>query len=1141
MAAFFGFLVLIGFVWMSNGNFVENSMFECNGDVFWEFKSSTNITHDMSELNGSRNIKDNYCQNKCELNDDCDAWGIDINNNDVCYSFTFIEGPLIYYCYKNDMTTHYGQIRQCLTDKRVISSNNIIVRNKDVHDSIFIYDRQTGCLSKHILKDEHLNKRRLNIVPFPRVMTNPGPMTPNKYSKHELKPNVDYEPNKFVLCIDKECCERNDVAGNKNCKELIKDILRIQDGCLTQINTDKGDDGDGIYQSKRDFITFAILVGSETCLSDKIIDFQGYCISNFFHSRLATVDGNAQCLNNLNTGWNLGAMLNNKYFSNIDNSDELNFYILDSEVNINHPEFSHISRKSILGGAFLGGDHGTHVTSIIVGNTIGVFRDPNIGLYTWGACGVRFCSESDIFNGLIAVRNHMRNSGKKGIINMSLGGYCGFICNQYDSYFADIKALGGIIVVSAGNSNDNACFYHPAGEPDAISVGNYDIFWRREFRSNYGDCVDTWGPGTAIRAAWYNGYGTFTGTSMSSPAVAGIVGALMLTQERFTYDSIKKVLQCPNDRCHYMRSVTDSRSQNQFGFSHDCDNVDSLFNFGTLSPTLNTIEPTNLPTMEPTLGTIIPTDAPTVPTFSPTIEPTMRPTSFIRELRQRVIIFGSSGPRSTTVCFNINRCRRPSITLDYLPIDYDRGSTEDITISYGFQSFTCARFLGFIDCINRRQCGPYLLANSWNINSNKCVTIRVGSAVNDLCGSSLGLLNADAILTCEGTDEPTIEPTTQPTVEPTVPSVSPTNSPTLSPVFSYSVSEFVNISRSRGPANATVCFDIDRCMDPSISAEYLPIDYDDSNEYLRFIYQPNGASFTCAQFVQVNCRSTNTCGPFALGSDLDLNDNKCITVSVGPWVDSLCGFELGILRANITLTCVGSFSPTATPTIKTRVPTTITTNPTPLPTSISPTFKPTSTPTIDSVVITPSPIPANNDNDIDKDKKGRGGSKLPGDLTVNIHNKYIIYGNGNNVLNNNYFDNDITYDDIIQCACFNINDITSSTNKCYIDYMGGKIIRVQRTNTSETYEYMIDYDNKDCKCYKDNTLSIHESSIPDEVFRVCINALNNIHINQCSYSGSIITLKALNDAKYILKGNKGTKFQIMFIFVSIIISIIIFI
>ena len=206
-----------------------------------------------------------------------------------------------------------------------------------------------------------------------------------------------------------------------------------------------------------------------------------------------------------------------------------------------------------------------------------------------------------------------------------------------------------------------------------------------------------------------------------------------------------------------------------------------------------------------------------------------------------------------------------------------------------------------------------------------------------------------------------------------------------------------------------------------------------------------------------------------------------------------------------------------------------TTTPTSMPTN-TPTIKPNQTPTINTQT-TQIPTLMNKRN-----KKPVGQN---GDTNIKIYNEYIIYGDRNSIENNNYFGSDIlSNNNIIQCACFDINDILYSNNKCYIEYMGGKIIKTYDNDTSLiNCQYIIDYDNNNCKSYKNNKLIYHDISIPNKIFNICINELNKINLSKCNYNANIIKIKALNDIKYVIKGNKGKKYQILFIISISLISL----
>eukprot|EP00490_Sorites_sp_Unknown_P028050 CAMPEP_0114663066 /NCGR_PEP_ID=MMETSP0191-20121206/26188_1 /TAXON_ID=126664 /ORGANISM="Sorites sp." /LENGTH=131 /DNA_ID=CAMNT_0001901341 /DNA_START=85 /DNA_END=477 /DNA_ORIENTATION=+ len=124
----------------------------------------------------------------------------------------------------------------------------------------------------------------------------------------------------------------------------------------------------------------------------------------------------------------------------------------------------------------------------------------------------------------------------------------------------------------------NACMFEPGGSSKVIDVGNYDSQWTRAYNSNYGDCIDTWAPGYRIYSSFWNGYGWMSGTSMSAPAISGLVGAMLLIQESITLDGIKQILKCNN--CSYTREIMDAKSKNKYAFSYNCNQIESIF-YGT--------------------------------------------------------------------------------------------------------------------------------------------------------------------------------------------------------------------------------------------------------------------------------------------------------------------------------------------------------------------------------------------------------------------------------------------------------------------------------------------------------------------------------------------------------------------------------
>lgn len=138
-------------------------------------------------------------------------------------------------------------------------------------------------------------------------------------------------------------------------------------------------------------------------------------------------------------------------------------------------------------------------------------------------CSVKALDNSGTgtWSGVVAAVNHVvskcpAGNGTRCVANMSLGGPG----NSASLTTAVTNAVdeGIVVTVAAGNNNDDACGYTPAGIGPAVTVGSTTSGDQRSSFSSYGTCVDVSAPGTNIVSTANTGESaTMSGTSMASP------------------------------------------------------------------------------------------------------------------------------------------------------------------------------------------------------------------------------------------------------------------------------------------------------------------------------------------------------------------------------------------------------------------------------------------------------------------------------------------------------------------------------------------------------------------------------------------------------------------------------------------------
>jgi subtilisin family serine protease len=247
--------------------------------------------------------------------------------------------------------------------------------------------------------------------------------------------------------------------------------------------------------------------------------------------------------------WNLdridqrGKKLDEKYYYYDSAGKNVDVYVVDTGIDITHPEFQGRAR---FGGNFIDDNdadcngHGTHVAGTVGSKTFGVAKNTNLV-----AVKVLDCTGSGSFSGILKGLSYVSIESKKTkrptVVNMSLGGSFSPSINKA---VENLKNEGIHIASAAGNENQDACNTSPGSSEASITVAAIDNMDTKASFSNYGKCVDILLPGVNIQSV-LPGFkiGFKSGTSMASPALAGIMALILSENQSFSPDTLKKILK----------------------------------------------------------------------------------------------------------------------------------------------------------------------------------------------------------------------------------------------------------------------------------------------------------------------------------------------------------------------------------------------------------------------------------------------------------------------------------------------------------------------------------------------------------------------------------------------------------------------
>jgi subtilisin family serine protease len=243
--------------------------------------------------------------------------------------------------------------------------------------------------------------------------------------------------------------------------------------------------------------------------------------------------------------------------------------VIDTGIDLDHPDLNVVlAINCSLSGPFEGtcsgvkddgNGHGSHVAGIIGA------RDNDFGVVGM-APGVRLWAVKVLTNQgygttaqIIAGIDYVAGYAEFiEVANMSLGGTGESLV--MDLAISNAVAQGVTFVLAAGNSKIDVANYHPAGNPDAITVSALadfdglpgslgaptcmtDIDDTLAYFSNFGAGVNIAAPGACIYSTYKDGaYKTSSGTSMAAPHVTGAAALLASGSSQLTPDEIKTIL-----------------------------------------------------------------------------------------------------------------------------------------------------------------------------------------------------------------------------------------------------------------------------------------------------------------------------------------------------------------------------------------------------------------------------------------------------------------------------------------------------------------------------------------------------------------------------------------------------------------------
>ncbi|UYO62292.1 S8 family serine peptidase [Acetobacterium wieringae] len=258
------------------------------------------------------------------------------------------------------------------------------------------------------------------------------------------------------------------------------------------------------------------------------------------------------------SAWQFQRIGADQIWNQISNADPVVVAVIDTGLNVNHPD---LIGNTVAGYDFVTGKtnvvdlagHGTAVSGCIAAvtnngiGTAGISGLANIKIAPYRTGGMYSGdTQLDVAYICAAILSAAERPEVK-VINMSFGGYGTF--SSLAVAVSEAVSAGKIVVASSGNEGESwnsrvGQYAYPASYDHVISVGATNKDNNRASFSQYNDRVDLVAPGQSVlTTARSGGYEYASGTSFSSPIVAGACAVLMAADASLDAEAVETLLK----------------------------------------------------------------------------------------------------------------------------------------------------------------------------------------------------------------------------------------------------------------------------------------------------------------------------------------------------------------------------------------------------------------------------------------------------------------------------------------------------------------------------------------------------------------------------------------------------------------------